>query len=313
MSAKKKRKLEQTLNEPPQNEKDNHTTTPTPSPVLTVVIQAYNNPKRVLEIWNMLHTHAKESSCSKIHMVVLEKGTTTNYLIPDDTNVSYHQLSNNGREYGSYLWYCSHYYDALIDDGMYVFTSANLNKHNRRKRLKQALILSTTTKNNPTKDLFKDRRSRRKRKGNRGVDYSFTQEEWLGDIQTPAEVRPFGKWFEQCVCPASFQHILTQNDSKKSSSSSSKSSSSSSSAKEEEEEEEEESGITPFHDCWIGQKDEYSNGLVVANGYQMKRRLTKEHWTSLWEQTERGGNAGEVGHYLEKASYYIWAPYETSK
>ena len=237
---------------------------------LTLIIQSYNNPKHVREIYQTLIKHSATIPHVVIYMVILEKGSTTFdefHLIPSiSITTTYHKLSNNGREYGAYLWYTSTFYDTL--NGCYVFTSANLPKHDRRKRLKNALILSSKLNNDEPFPL--PRRSGRKRTGKGGVDYSFTEEEYMGQIQTPAEVRPFGAWFEQCVC---------MKESK------------------------------PFHETWKGQTDEFSNGLVVSIGMKIKNRLNKKHWIDLYEQTERGGNAPEVGHYLEKASYWLWAPY----
>ena len=247
-----------------------------PTIALTLLVQSYNNPQHVREIYHTLAAHAlairaQFTPTVTVALVILEKGTCTEdelALPPIATpiDVTFHALSNNGREYGAYLWYTSTHYDTL--HGHYVFTSANLPKHDRRKRLSHALALSTTLIAGQEFPL--PRRSGRTRKGKHGVDYSYVVEEYMGQEQTPAEVRPFGAWFERCVCP--------QED-------------------------------VPFHDTWRGQTDGFSNGVVVGTGAKMKARLSKAAWQELYDQTERGGNAPEVGHYLEKASYWLWAPY----
>ena len=89
---------------------------------MRVVIQSYNDVAAVREIGAMVPESAT--------VVVVEHG---------DAQHDFPTLlrPNVGRDYGAFVHYIVQYYDEL--EGSYLFTSANLDKHDRRKRLRERL------------------------------------------------------------------------------------------------------------------------------------------------------------------------------
>ena len=89
---------------------------------MRVIIQSFNDAAGVREIGAMCNGAAS--------VVVVEHGDAR-HEFPTLTR------PNLGRDYGAFVYYIVQAYDEL--EGSYVFTSANLDKHDRRKRLRERL------------------------------------------------------------------------------------------------------------------------------------------------------------------------------
>ena len=201
---------------------------------MRVVVQSLDNVKEVKEIHQMIEE-------KKID--VIEHGISKH-----EFNTYYR--SNLGREYGAYVWYIIKFYEIL--NGEYLFTSANLSKHRRRKRLREKL------NTNVSFNSFQNKRKTRVADYNYACDFYATK---YGKRKlTPADIRPFGLWFETHIAP-----------------------------------------INMFY-----QTGEYSNGFVKTNSDIICSR-TKHFWELLYQQLIVD-NAPEVGHYMEKASTFLFQP-----
>jgi len=203
---------------------------------MRVVIQSFNDVAGVREIGAMCNGAAS--------VVVVEHG---------DTRHDFPTLMrpNLGRDYGAFVYYIVQSYDEL--EGWYVFTSANLDKHDRRKRLRERLrpgYAPSPLKARPRRsgtvdaafacDFYQTRRGRRS--------------------LAPAAPRPFGNWFEAHV-----------------------------------------GSMRTFY-----QSGEYANGLVVTDARTLRSR-PRAFWEGLLAQLSTD-NAPEAGHYVEKASAYLFHP-----
>ena len=175
---------------------------------------------------------------------IIEHGTATHEF---DT----HYRSNMGREYGAYIWFIIKFYEIM--DGEYLFASANLNKHQRRRRFRQKLLRKNISLG----------RVGNKRKA-RIMDYEYECDFYPtkhGKRKLmSAEIRPFGNWFETFIAP-----------------------------------------MKMFY-----QTGEYSNGFIFTNSDIIHSR-PKQFWELLYRQLVVD-NAPEVGHYMEKASTFIFQP-----
>ena len=144
---------------------------------MRVIIQSYNDVAAVREIGAMVPESAT--------VVVVEHG---------DTRHEFPTLMrpNVGRDYGAFIWYIVNNYEALEGSESYVFTSANLDKHDRRKRLRERLRPGYA----PAPHKARPRRSGT-------VDAAFSCEFYQTRrgrrSLAPAAPRPFGNWFEAHV------------------------------------------------------------------------------------------------------------------
>ena len=203
---------------------------------MRVIIQSFNDAAGVREIGAMCNGAAS--------VVVVEHGDAR-HEFPTLTR------PNTGRDYGAFVYYIVQCYDEL--EGSYVFTSANLDKHDRRKRLRERLrpgYAPAPLKARPRRsgtvdaafacDFYQTRRGRRS--------------------LAPAAPRPFGNWFEAHV-----------------------------------------GSMRSFY-----QSGEYANGLVVTDARTLRSR-PRSFWAGLLAQLSTD-NAPEAGHYVEKASAYLFHP-----
>ena len=142
---------------------------------MRVIIQSYNDVAAVREIGAMVPESAT--------VVVVEHG---------DAQHDFPTLlrPNVGRDYGAFVHYIVQYYDEL--EGSYLFTSANLAKHDRRKRLRERLRPGYA----PAPLAIRPRRS-----GTVDATFecSFYQTRQGRRSLAPAAPRPFGNWFEAHV------------------------------------------------------------------------------------------------------------------
>ena len=204
---------------------------------MRVIIQSYNDVAAVREIGAMCHGAS---------IVVVEHGDAR-HEFPTLTR------PNVGRDYGAFIWYIVNNYEALEGSESYVFTSANLDKHDRRKRLRERLRPGYA----PSALMNRPRRSGT-------VDAAFAcdfyQTRQGRRSLAPAAPRPFGNWFEAHV-----------------------------------------GSMRTFY-----QSGEYANGLVVTDARTLRSR-PRSFWAGLLAQLSTD-NAPEAGHYVEKASAYLFHP-----
>ena len=202
---------------------------------MRVIIQSFNDAAGVREIGAMANGAS---------VVVVEHG---------DARHDFPTLvrPNVGRDYGAFVWYIVNQYESL--EGSYVFTSANLDKHDRRKRLRERLrpgyapaALMNRPRRSGTVDATFECSFYQTRRGQRSL--------------APAAPRPFGKWFEAHV-----------------------------------------GSMRSFY-----QSGEYANGLVVTDGRTLRSR-PRRFWEGLLAQLSTD-NAPEAGHYVEKASTFLFHP-----
>ena len=205
---------------------------------MRVVIQSYNDVAAVREIGAMVPESAT--------VVVVEHG---------DAQHDFPTLlrTNVGRDYGAFIWYIVNNYEELEGSESYVFTSANLDKHDRRKRLRERLRMGYAP--SPLKA-----RPRRSGTVDAAFECSFYQTRRGRRSLAPAAPRPFGKWFEA--------HVGSM--------------------------------------CSFYQSGEYANGLVVTDARTLRSR-PRAFWEGLLAQLSTD-NAPEAGHYVEKASAYLFHP-----
>ena len=142
---------------------------------MRVIIQSYNDVAAVREIGAMVPESAT--------VVVVEHG---------DAQHDFPTLlrPNVGRDYGAFIWYIADHYESL--EGSYCFTSANLDKHDRRKRLRERLRPGYAPS---------PRKARPRRSGtvDAAFECSFYQTRQGRRSLAPAAPRPFGNWFEAHV------------------------------------------------------------------------------------------------------------------
>ena len=202
---------------------------------MRVIIQSFNDAAGVREIGAM---------CSGASVTVVEHG---------DARHEFPTLMrpNLGRDYGAFVYYIVQFYDE--PEGSYLFTSANLDKHDRRKRLRERLRPGYAPK--PLK-------ARPRRSGTVDAAFSceFYQTRRGRRSLAPAAPRPFGNWFEAHV-----------------------------------------GSMRSFY-----QSGEYANGLVVTDARKLRSR-PRAFWAGLLAQLSTD-NAPEAGHYVEKASTYLFHP-----
>ena len=143
---------------------------------MRVIVQSYNDVAAVREIGAMVPESAT--------VVVVEHG---------DAQHDFPTLlrPNVGRDYGAFIWYVVNHYESL-EEGSYVFTSANLDKHDRRKRLRERLRPGYAPA--PLKP-----RPRRSGTVDAAFECSFYQTRRGRRSLAPAAPRPFGNWFEAHV------------------------------------------------------------------------------------------------------------------
>ena len=139
-----------------------------------VVVQSFNDGAGVREIGAMANGAS---------VVVVEHG---------DAQHEFPTLMrpNLGRDYGAFVHYIVQNYDEL--EGSYVFTSANLDKHDRRKRLRERLRPGYAPV--PLKA-----RPRRSGTADATFECSFYHTRQGRRSLAPASPRPFGNWFEAHV------------------------------------------------------------------------------------------------------------------
>ena len=204
---------------------------------MRVIIQSYNDAAGVREIAAMANGAS---------VVVIEHGDAR-HEFPTLTR------PNVGRDYGAFIWYIVNNYEALEGSESYVFTSANLDKHDRRKRLRERLRPGYA----PSALMNRPRRSGT-------VDAAFAcdfyQTRQGRRSLAPAAPRPFGNWFEAHV-----------------------------------------GSMRSFY-----QSGEYANGLIVTDARTLRSR-PRAFWEGLLAQLSTD-NAPEAGHYVEKASAYLFHP-----
>ncbi len=156
--------------------------------MLTVVVQTYNSKIEDLDvIYEQLPPGSK--------LVLLEKGTSQYPSLTSIPMVEIYFLENKGRDMGAFLYYCFTFYDDL--KGSYIFTSANLDKHDRKHRFKHLIMLHDVEFHCPSRDcahlmnrhMFKP------------VD--FTIRSYEGVDLVPANIRPYSKWFIENIGPYS--------------------------------------------------------------------------------------------------------------
>ena len=205
---------------------------------MRVIIQSYNDVAAVREIGAMVPESAT--------VVVVEHG---------DAQHDFPTLlrPNVGRDYGAFIWYIVNNHEALEGSEAYVFTSANLDKHDRRKRLRERL--HPNYKPSPRKA-----RPRRSGTVDAAFECAFYQTRRGRRSLAPAAPRPFGNWFEAHV-----------------------------------------GSMRSFY-----QSGEYANGLVVTDARTLRSR-PRSFWAGLLAQLSTD-NAPEAGHYVEKASAYLFHP-----
>ena len=207
---------------------------------MRVIIQSYNDVAAVREIGAMCHGAS---------IVVVEHGDAR-HEFPTLTR------PNVGRDYGAFIWYIVNNYEALEGSESYVFTSANLDKHDRRKRLRERLRPGYA----PSALMNRPRRSGT-------VDAAFAcdfyQTRQGRRSLAPASPRPFGNWFEAHV-----------------------------------------GSMRTFY-----QSGEYANGLVVTDARTLRSR-PRAFWEGLLAQLSTD-NAPEAGHFVEKASAFLFHPSRT--
>ena len=143
---------------------------------MRVVIQSFNDVAGVQEIAAMANGAS---------IVVVEHGDAR-HEFPTLTR------PNVGRDYGAFIWYIVNNYEALAGSESYVFTSANLDKHDRRKRLRERLRPGYA----PAPHKARPRRSGTV---DAAFECSFYQTRRGRRSLAPAAPRPFGKWFEAHV------------------------------------------------------------------------------------------------------------------
>jgi hypothetical protein len=149
----------------------------------TVVVQTFTEDTAVMQ---RLCTRVMETD--RHHRVVLlEKGGHTG--IQECDRLTRHTLPNTGREFGAFLWYVVHEYDRL--DGVYIFTSGHLGKHNRMRRFEH--LLTNGHQCFSTRNRFRTHPI---------ACYGFFRiDSYMGDRLVPAEPRGFRRWFETFVGP----------------------------------------------------------------------------------------------------------------
>lgn len=148
----------------------------------TIVAQTYNSSRD--DISYLVH----QATRHKCHLLLIEKGGAT-YVTPPSVEI--HHVSNTGRDLGAFLWHVVTFYDTL--EGQYIYTSANLGKHGRRRRLQYLLEHPEYTFHAPTtwaKDWMPRQRS---------SAHTFTVSAYLGDKLIPADVRPYKRWVEHYI------------------------------------------------------------------------------------------------------------------
>ena len=202
---------------------------------MRVVIQSFNDVAGVREIGAMANGAS---------VVVVEHGDAR-HEFPTLTR------PNLGRDYGAFVYYIVQSYDEL--EGSYLFTSANLDKHDRRKRLRERLRPGYAPS---------PRKARPRRSGTVDAAFAcdFYQTRRGRRSLAPAAPRPFGNWFEA--------HVGSM--------------------------------------CTFYQSGEYANGLVVTDARTLRSR-PRSFWAGLLAQLSTD-NAPEAGHYVEKASAYLFHP-----
>ena len=203
---------------------------------MRVIVQSYNDVAAVREIGAMVPESAT--------VVVVEHG---------DAQHDFPTLMrpNVGRDYGAFVWYIVNHYESL--EGSYVFTSANLDKHDRRKRLRERLRPGYAPA---------PRKARPRRSGTVDAAFAcdFYQTRRGRRSLAPAAPRPFGNWFEAHV-----------------------------------------GSMRTFY-----QSGEYANGLVVTDARTLRSR-PRTFWAGLLAQLSTD-NAPEAGHFVEKASTFLFHP-----
>jgi len=209
---------------------------------MRVVIQSFNDVAGVREIGAMVSESVRLRMT--VRVVVVEHG---------DARHGFPTLMrpNLGRDYGAFVWYIVNHYESL--EGSYLFTSANLDKHDRRKRLRERLrpgyapaALMNRPRRSGTVDATFECSFYQTRRGRRSL--------------APAAPRPFGNWFEAHV-----------------------------------------GSMRSFY-----QSGEYANGLVVTDARTLRSR-PRTFWAGLLAQLSTD-NAPEAGHFVEKASAFLFHP-----
>ena len=203
-----------------------------------IIVQSLDNPRQIVEIGHMID-HDRHD------IQVIEHGTAIH-----DFRTFYRK--NTGRDYGAFVWFILQFYDTL--QGEYIFTSANIDKHSRRKRLHERL----SNKYSITNVRCRPKRSVRIADHNYQCEFYATKNGRRTLV--PAKLRPFGRWFEHYISP---MHLFYQSG-------------------------------------------EYSNSFIVTDADTIRSR-SKQFWEMLLRQLDVG-NAPEVGHYLEKASAFLFHP-----
>ena len=212
---------------------------------LLVVAQTYNTPRadiqRIID-----EVDAQSSKFRSLSIVFAEKaGATYTNLNTRGVNVTTVQHPNVGREFGSYFQYVVDNYDSL--DGVIIFISANIGKHNRLKIFQKFLRSNSCYQCNAS------------RMGLLVGRYDFTLNEYLNLPLTPAAPRPFGAWFEEYIGP------------------------------------------------WPGNlKYVCLNGMIKTHA-----KYVTAHPLEFFEEFRRQSAVSkdtEVGHYFERAIYYIFGP-----
>ena len=148
---------------------------------MRVVIQSFNDVAGVREIGAMVSESVRLRMT--VRVVVVEHG---------DAQHDFPTLMrpNLGRDYGAFLYYIVQYYDEL--EGSYLFTSANLDKHDRRKRLRERLRPGYAP-------AARMNRPRRTGTVDATFECSFYQTRRGRRSLAPAAPHPFGNWFEAHV------------------------------------------------------------------------------------------------------------------
>ena len=144
---------------------------------MRVIVQSYNDVAAVREIGSMVPESAT--------VVVVEHG---------DAQHDFPTLMrpNLGRDYGAFVWYIVNNYEALEGSESIVFTSANLDKHDRRKRLRERLrpgYAPAALVNRPRRSGTVDA----------AFECAFYQTRQGRRSLAPAAPRPFVNWFEAHV------------------------------------------------------------------------------------------------------------------
>lgn len=151
----------------------------------TLVVQTYNNgPYPLQQVCDYVI-----SSSENTHIVLLEKGTHVDSTSVHCARMTRHHLLNTGRDLGSFLWYVVHFYDRL--EGVYIFTSGNLQKHKRNRRLRYLL--------NDGHKCFSSMNKTRTKRLKQHENWRIGS--WLGRALVPACPRGFRNWFEAHIGP----------------------------------------------------------------------------------------------------------------